>query len=107
MLVVLKQSLCLAHYKSLTGNEQFKMEGKEESYTVSFRCGYRIKVTATNMDDGIILAKASAIKQNHERPHLSTVTLSNGVIIYYCSVCGINAINHTAGEKECYNCSIK
>lgn len=73
-------------------------------YDIQFREGYRIVVDADNMADGIILGKGEAIRKGHANPKLSTVTLANGAVIFFCKVCGANAVNSPEGEDTCYNC---
>lgn len=73
-------------------------------YDIQFVSGYRIVVSAENMQDGITLGKAEAIKAGHTSPKLSTITLENGSVIYFCSVCGNIAVNSSEGEDTCYSC---
>ena len=77
------------------------IEQKEEEYYV---CVGALSTTvyATNIDDGIILAKARAIEKGYINPKTISVKLSDGTMIYYCGGCHLVPVG---GENRvCKNC---
>jgi len=73
---------------------------------VLFNNGFRADVMMVddNMEDAIILAKSTAIKEGYSGPRLSSITSANGPTIHYCCICGKTPVNPDQGEDTCYNC---
>ena len=77
------------------------MEPKEEQYYVCMGA-LSTTVYATNIDDGIILAKARALEKGYIRPKTISVKLADGKMIYYCGGCHLVPVERENGV--CKNC---
>jgi len=73
-----------------------------DEYYISFR-SYGIMVRATNTEDAIIVAKSYAIQKGYAKPKLVSIKFFDGVVQYFCCVCGANQV--PVKESICDKCT--
>ena len=79
------------------------MNEKMEQY---FICEGALTTTvcATNIEDGIILAKARALEKGYIRPKTVSVKLTDCTVVYYCADCGSVPVEQKG--NNCGKCNL-